>query len=368
MTSEIFAYKSIRKNFPWRKNLQGNVRNFTAGLEALAKIAKELESPLLAELKPQIVLALKWKFDYLTKTGKSPFLLQKDIGYWIDFLQTLRDLSGQNWFVRQKRDYSKDPWQRTEKAFDFMWPRNTTKEKQFEISSKMAYLRLNQIVSMVPGSRQWFKGKTVLDSGCGPGRYIDAILRLKLGPEKIVGIDSGREIIKECGKRFRKHSHIKFVKGGVSSMPFEKNSFDFIISAGVLHHLPNPMETLIREQARVLKPNGYFFMFIAGKGGLELAMWEFARNFLYDVEIGDIFAKFNGKISPLRLQGLLDHGYGEYKQTSREACEKMLKKHFREIKRVMGIEGLDITEEIYKDDLHFTQRFGTGNLRYLCKK
>ena len=39
-----------------------------------------------------------------------------------------------------------------------------------------------------------------------------------------------------------------------------------------------------------------------------------------------------------------------------------------DIKRVPGIEGLDVTEEIYANDIYFPYRFGTGNLRYLCRK
>lgn len=36
-----------------------------ARLEALLELSREVESPLLRELKPTIVLSLKWKFDVL---------------------------------------------------------------------------------------------------------------------------------------------------------------------------------------------------------------------------------------------------------------------------------------------------------------
>ena len=47
---------------------------------------------------------------------------------------------------------------------------------------------------------------------------------------------------------------------------------------------------------------------------------------------------------------------------------KVLKKNFRSIKRIKGVEGADCTPELYKKDKFFKQRFGTGDLRYLCRK
>ncbi len=356
---EVFAYKGIEKDFSKEAD------NLSKSLDALTEISKKVESPFVREIKPYVALTLKWKFDYLIKTQESLFLLQRDVDYWIDFLKASKDLLSQNWFFKEKMAYKKDPWERTRGAFNFMWPRNTKKE-QYDISLKMVELRIDQIISMIPGGGLWVKDKDVLDSGCGPGRYISALLKHE--PMKAVGIDTGAEIIKENKKRFKKFPNVQFKTGTAVHMPFKDGSFDFVVSAGVLHHIPHPIEKSIAEHARVLKKGGYFFMFIAGKGGLELKMWEFVRNFLYDVPIEDVFQRFNGKISPLRLQGLLDHGYGEYQQTSRVDCEKWLLKYFTEIKRVPGIKGLDVTPEIYKNDLYFPYRFGTGNLRYLCKK
>ena len=106
----------------------------------------------------------------------------------------------------------------------------------------------------------------------------------------------------------------------------------------------------------------------SGIGGLELKIWEFLRLFLNDIPVSLLYETFEGKISPLRLQGLLDHGYGEYQQTSREDLESWLGNEFEVVTRVPGIDGLDVTEEIFEKDKYFTYRFGSGNLRYLCKK
>tara|TARA_Y100000294_G_C8488079_1_gene309626 strand:- start:381 stop:662 length:282 start_codon:yes stop_codon:yes gene_type:complete len=92
------------------------------------------------------------------------------------------------------------------------------------------------------------------------------------------------------------------------------------------------------------------------------------REFLYDIPVEVLFKRFSEKIISLRLQGLLDHSYGEYQQTNRTDLERWLSNSFSEIQRVPGIKGLDVTEEVFKDDLFFKYRFGCGNLRYLCRK
>ena len=86
------------------------------------------------------------------------------------------------------------------------------------------------------------------------------------------------------------------------------------------------------------------------------------------VHIKDVFNKLNNSISPLRLQGLLDHSYGEYKTITRKSFEKILKKSFSTIKKVDGIAGADVTPKTFSNDKYFERRFGSGNLRYLCIK
>ena len=73
-----------------------------------------------------------------------------------------------------------------------MWPKNTD-QKKFLASSYLAKVRMKQIISKISKNRNFFKDKIVLDSGCGPGRYIDYMITYK--PKKIIGIDSGKNII-----------------------------------------------------------------------------------------------------------------------------------------------------------------------------
>ena len=64
----------------------------------------------------------------------------------------------------------------------------------------------------------------------------------------------------------------------------------------------------------------------------------------------------------------MPYSYGEYKETPRLTFEKILKYNFSKIKKISGIAGADVTRETFKKDSFFKNRFGSGNLRYLCKK
>lgn len=355
----IFAYEKIIYKYE-AENLE-----LINNLDKLLYLSNEISSPLMDSLKPTILISVKWKFDYLAKTLQSPFDLSNDIKYWINLLEMFSKLKDQSWFQNGGKVNKIDVWERTKDAFNFMWPKNTSGDN-YEISKEMVTLRLEQIIPMLEGGAEFIQNSIIVDSGCGPGRYSDVLS--ENNPKNIIGIDGGKDIIIENKKRFSTSQNIEMKHGYCDNLPIKDNYADFVVSAGVLHHLSNPMEELIAEHARIIKKGGYFFIFIAGKGGLELKVWEFMRDFLNTIPINILHEYFDGAINPLRLQGLLDHGYGEYQQTSREDLEKWLGDHFSEIKRVPGIEGLDITEEIYSNDIYFHYRFGTGNLRYLCRK
>lgn len=341
------------------------VQALVARFEALLKLSREVESPLLRELKPTIALALKWKFDFLAKTLASPFELEADVQYWHGVLDMLRSLSEQRWFeLTGGATVPVDAWRRTAESFDAGWT-TTTAGERFAASREIARERLEQILGTL-GGPAWVAGKDILDSGCGPGRYID-ILRA-WGPRRIIGLDQGTALVAALCKRFAGDMRVKIVQGTCEALAFPAASFDFVISNGVLHHTPSDLWTMIRDHARVLRPGGVMFIMLVGKGGLELEMWRFVRNFLYDVPLQCMLERFSGCMSPLRFQGIVDHMYGEYQETGREEFEGWCREIFERIERVPGVAGLDVTPDLYADDPYFNARFGSGQLRYLCYK
>lgn len=98
-----------------------------------------------------------------------------------------------------------------------------------------------------------FRGKSVLDVGCGTGRLIRL---LKDRGAVVTGADISEEMIKIAGKKF---PDIKIVNADIENLPFEDNSFDVVIAAFVIVHLKS-FKKAFDEVYRVLKNDGIFIL------------------------------------------------------------------------------------------------------------
>jgi len=100
------------------------------------------------------------------------------------------------------------------------------------------------------------EGKTVLDFGCGAGRWVEYFRNL--GAD-YVGVDISDEMI-ALSKTLYPGIAFDALKG--LEIPLETDSCDLVFSIAVLHHnRPPQQEEILGEIARVLKPNGYLFLF-----------------------------------------------------------------------------------------------------------
>jgi SAM-dependent methyltransferase len=104
---------------------------------------------------------------------------------------------------------------------------------------------------MQPHDAAFFKGKRVLDAGCGNGRF--AYYAAKYGAE-VWAIDLG-PASDVAWENTRRAGEIQVVQADLHNLPFPRESFDFIYSIGVLHHLPDP-EPAFRNLLQYLKPGG----------------------------------------------------------------------------------------------------------------
>jgi SAM-dependent methyltransferase/uncharacterized protein YbaR (Trm112 family) len=104
---------------------------------------------------------------------------------------------------------------------------------------------------MQPHNADFFHGKKVLDAGCGNGRF--AYYAAKYGAE-VWAIDLG-PAVEVARRNTESFENIQIVQADLHNPPFPMESFDFIYSIGVLHHLPDP-EFAFRNLLRFLKPGG----------------------------------------------------------------------------------------------------------------
>lgn len=93
-----------------------------------------------------------------------------------------------------------------------------------------------------------------LDLGCGTVEFYEFITK-SVGAE-YTGTDLSPDML-EVGKK--KYPKAKLVEADAENLPFKDDSFDFVMTRGLVHHLPNP-EKGIEEAYRVIKKGGYLLV------------------------------------------------------------------------------------------------------------
>ncbi len=99
----------------------------------------------------------------------------------------------------------------------------------------------------------------VLDAGSGTGIVTLAFHQAGFRPKKTIAFDLSRNSLKLAVEQAQKEKkvdakNIEAVQGNVLSLPFADETFDIVLSCGVLEYVP--LDEGLRESARVLKPGG----------------------------------------------------------------------------------------------------------------
>jgi 2-polyprenyl-3-methyl-5-hydroxy-6-metoxy-1,4-benzoquinol methylase len=101
---------------------------------------------------------------------------------------------------------------------------------------------------------------TLLDAGCGDGRFLAAIARSVNAPARLVGSDISERILETAAETVRREGvEPELVRANLEHLPFDDASFDRVLSFQVIEHLLDPAAG-VRELVRVLKPNGWLIL------------------------------------------------------------------------------------------------------------
>lgn len=132
--------------------------------------------------------------------------------------------------------------EKTSKSFGFEWTRFSDMRDEWEENFRGYF---------APKAPSFFENKTVLDAGCGMGRQ--TYYAAKYGAE-VVGIDLSKSV-DAAYQNTREFPKAHIVQADIYNLPFRQETFDFVYSIGVLHHLPSPEEGF-RKLLCFLKPGG----------------------------------------------------------------------------------------------------------------
>ncbi len=118
----------------------------------------------------------------------------------------------------------------------------------FDYFQKKAFLDLIKIVRKV-------KRKKILEIGCGTGRISKLVAN---SGTDVYGIDISEEMLKHARRNVFNGI---FARMSATTLHFQNNTFDLVLSSTVLQHLPYcDQEKAIKEMCRVAKKNGYIIV------------------------------------------------------------------------------------------------------------
>ncbi len=164
-------------------------------------------------------------------------------------------------------------------SFGFEW--NKHKHTQLDTGqSKESEMTFAQKTGLTAGQ---IKGKSVLDAGCGMGRFADVVSRWG---GKVVAIDLSKAVEAAFGN-LANRQNVAVLQADAFKLPFRENSFDIIYSIGVLHHTPD-CEQAFRSLTKFLKPGG------------KIVIWVYDRNITWG-RIAQFYWRITRTMNPRML-------------------------------------------------------------------
>jgi SAM-dependent methyltransferase len=117
-----------------------------------------------------------------------------------------------------------------------------------------------------------FEGKTILDAGCGSGKF--AAITGNLPNVRLLAMDLS-ESVEVAFEVTRELPHVHIIQADILNPPLRSASFDLVYSIGVLHHTYDPSGSF-KALSAFLKPSGSFFFWLYAKerNGLYLTLFD----------------------------------------------------------------------------------------------
>jgi ubiquinone/menaquinone biosynthesis C-methylase UbiE len=152
-----------------------------------------------------------------------------------------------------------------------------------------------RLIQNMPDSyRKWFemereylrgiinKDANVLDIACGDGRSFKDIIDIT---KNLTGVDHEKKAIDDAKVNFKDHPEVKFVLADARKLPFEDNSFDFVICMGSFANFEDYKIQALREMRRVAIDDGFVILSVYSEDAFEERMKLYKRE---DVNIKEI--------------------------------------------------------------------------------
>lgn len=124
---------------------------------------------------------------------------------------------------------------------------------------------------------EYFKGKVVLDAGCGSGRWAYALASLGA---QVVAVDLTEEGVEITHQATAGFENAAVLQASLFHLPFKPMAFDFVVSWGVLHHTPDTKAAFGRLVPLIKKGGCGYIMVYEKHNPLKFACTNLLRRIL----------------------------------------------------------------------------------------
>jgi SAM-dependent methyltransferase len=212
---------------------------------------------------------------------------------------------------------------------------------------------------------------TVLDAGCGGGRY--SVAWKLLGAKDVLGVDLSEPGIADARARGSAMAleSVRFEHMDVVELPVTPNSFDIVFSNGVLHHTRD-WKRGVHGLLRALKPGGLGWLYlIENPGGY---FWDVIE-LLRDIVRGESHELARIAVASLgvpanRVFYMLDHVMVpiNLRLTAEEISSELAAAGATGIRRLDRGYDFDRVERIFQGDAYANLKYGVGEHRFIFSK
>jgi len=143
----------------------------------------------------------------------------------------------------------------SEERFGYEWKKYNELDPRYEA----------QFLNWTATKPEDWKGKRVLDAGCGMGR--NSYWPLSYGAARVVAFDNDEQSLGSARQTLAAFPNATVERHDLNTLPY-KNDFDIVMCIGVLHHVRQPARVLA-NLVRALAPGGRVIVWVYSYEGNE---------------------------------------------------------------------------------------------------